>query len=402
MTRRQGKGIRSGRRVTFVALQWVVLAVLAAILVPIQTVIYGTPLPVALGLGALLCGAPIVAVARPRLAVGLFCLPAFVLPLAVDSTGVWPWPWSVPALIVFSGFVAIITFVHGWKLGLIPLLVSNTGSLAALLILPAVAASNSPLAGLIVAASISSVAFVLALLSSGRMRAARELSTERKTSAEEHSRRVVVEERAHIARELHDVVAHSLSLIQVQASTASYRVPALTGAAATEFEDIAATARGALIEMRALLGVLRTEDHTAELTPQQGIGDIPALVASTRRSGAEVALELVALAPAVPSAVQIAAFRIVQEALSNAVRHSPGALIAVAVHTAEGTLHLSVRNSTAEVRPAAGVGHGLRGMRERVALLGGTLDAGPDEDCGWAVVVALTWGTGPRVDAEPR
>ncbi|MHC5797095.1 hypothetical protein ACVXZ4_13145 [Lacisediminihabitans sp. FW035] len=136
----------------------ITFAALFAILVPIQTVIYGTPLPVALALGASLCSASIVSLARPRLAIGLFCVPAFLLALDVSSEGVWPWPWSVPALIVFSGFVAVITFTRGWKLGLNPLLVSNTGSLTALLLLPAVSAANPPLAGLIVTASISTVA----------------------------------------------------------------------------------------------------------------------------------------------------------------------------------------------------------------------------------------------------
>ncbi len=137
-----------------------------------------------------------------------------------------------------------------------------------------------------------------------------------------------------------------MSVIQVQASTAKYRIPALNDAATAEFDDIAATARGSLAEMRRMLGVLRTEDQTAELAPQQGIDDIPALVDTIRRAGVEVGLVLEggeAAAAATPS-VQIAAFRIVQEALSNAVRHAPGARIAVQLRAEARSIRIRVHN----------------------------------------------------------
>src|SRR5690606_5052101 len=131
-----------------------------------------------------------------------------------------------------------------------------------------------------------------------------------------------------IARELHDVVAHSMSLIQVQASTARYRVADLQPEAASEFDDIAASARGALTEMRRILGVLRTEDQAAELAPQRGIDDVPALVETTRRAGAAVSLSQ-AVSDDVSAATQLATYRITQEALSNAVRHAAGSPISV-------------------------------------------------------------------------
>jgi len=375
---------------------------LYAVVVSLHASLYGTALPVVLILSAALCGAPLVAITRPRIAIGLFCVSAFVLPLVVSPDGVWPWPWSVPALIVFVGFVAVVTSLHGWRPGLVTLLASNGGALVALLLMPSVAKANAPLADLIVTASLSVVAYFFAILGAGRLRARQELRAVRELSTQERSRRILVEERARIARELHDVVAHSMSLIQVQASTARYRVADLTDDAASEFDDIAATARVSLTEMRLLLGVLRTEDQSAELTPHQGIDDIPSLVANTRRTGVDVALELNAVPPGIPAAVQIAAFRMVQEALSNAVRHAPGSAVSATLRTVGETVHLQVHNGPADgPAPASnGSGHGLRAMRERAALLDGTLDAGPAGDGGWTVVAVLRWDREPSADGE--
>lgn len=373
---------------------------LAAVLVPVHAALYGTAVPLALLLGVVLTGSLLVAIPRPRIAIGLFSLAAFLLPLFVIPETVGPWPWTVPALITFAAFVGVITFLHGWRMGLTPLLVGNAGSLAAPLLQPEVAAANPPTADLIVAASISVVAYIVAILLAGRIRATKELTSERDLTAQEQSRRVLVEERNRIARELHDVVAHSLSLIQVQASTARYRVPDLADNAAKELADIAATARGSLTEMRRLLGVLRTDDQTAELAPQQGIEEIPALIDSTRRTGVDVALELIALTPDVPPTVQIAAFRIVQESLSNAVRHAPGASVSVQVRTEPLMLRLRVHNTAAGVPPVQGEGHGLTGMRERVALLDGTFQAGPDADGGWTVEAVLRWHPEPGMEKE--
>lgn len=391
-------GERSRRDTVFLVLLAVVVVTLFAVLASLHTALYGTALPVAMILAVALCGAPLIALARPRVSIGLFSSAAFLLPLVVSPDGIWPWPWSVPALITFVVFVAVVTFLHGWRLGLIPLLVGIAGSSAAPLLLPRVAAANDSTANLIVAASIGAAACLVATLLAGRIRDGEQLSKERDFSANEQARRVLVEERARIARELHDVVAHTLSVIQVQASSARYRLPGVTEDAAAEFDSIATTARGSLAEMRRLLGVLRTDDQPAELTPQQTIADIPALVDSIRRTGVEVALELIAVTPAVPASVQIAAFRIVQEALSNAVRHAPGAAVSVHVRTEQGAAHLRVHNGAADSPVTPGMGHGLRGMRERVALLHGTFEAGPDAEGGWTVVAVLQWESDAHVE----
>jgi signal transduction histidine kinase len=366
--------------------------VLLSVLVPIQSLLYGTVLPASFLLGAAMCGAPVLSVVLPRVAIALFAAAAFVLPLiaSADHDPVWPWPWSVPGLIAFAVLVGAVTFLHGWLPGLITLLVNVAGSLVAALLVPSAADATAMAADLIVASSIAAVAFLVALLVSGRVRIGEELTREREVSASEQSRRMLVEERTRIARELHDVVAHSMSVIQVQASTAKYRVPGLADDATAEFDDIAATARASLVEMRRLLGVLRTEDQAAELAPQQGIDDLPALAEGLRRVGADITLEVGdAGDTVVPPSVQIAAFRIVQEAMSNAVRHAPGAPVTVAVGVDPDAVHLRIHNGAARSAGEHGAGHGLRGMLERAALLDGSLSAGPDGVGGWLVVATL-------------
>ncbi|WP_258566808.1 sensor histidine kinase [Microbacterium sp. Se5.02b] len=366
------------RTAALVALGAAVVA-LYATLVPLQTVLYGTPLPLSFVLGAALCGSPLLAIARPVWAIGLFTAAALVLPLIVipESAIQSPWPWSVPALLVFVVFVGVVTFLHGARLGAFALILGAIASLLAPVLRPDMVAlpesSASATADLIVTTAVASAMFLIAALVAGRVRVAAELSREKEHSALEEARRALVEERTRIARELHDVVAHSMSVIQVQASTARYRIPDLTDAATAEFDDIAATARSSLTEMRRMLGVLRTEDQTAELAPQQGIDDIPALVESIRRAGVEVGLVLEGgeAAAGAPSAVQIAAFRIVQEALSNAVRHAPGARIAVRLHAEAHSIRIRVHNAAPPHRPEGHVGgYGLRGMRERAEILG--------------------------------
>ncbi|MBP3978593.1 sensor histidine kinase [Microbacterium sp. BLY] len=385
---------RTGALVALIA----AVVVLYALVVPLQTVLTGTPLPLTFLLGAALCAAPLLALSRPRSAIVVFTAGAFSLPLLVEPERAIesPWPWSVPALLTFVLFVGVMSFVHGARLGALALVIGALTSLTAPLLRPDMVATpvsaGSATADLIVTASVATAMFLIAILVAGRVRVAAELTREKEHSALEESRRALVEERTRIARELHDVVAHSMSVIQVQASTARYRIVGLDDAAAAEFDDIAATARSSLTEMRRMLGVLRTEDQQAELAPQQGVDDVPALVDTVRRAGVEVGLVLEGLetAAAAGPGVQIAAFRIVQEALSNAVRHAPGARVSVRLRADAVNLLIRVWNA-APPRPAeahAG-GYGLRGMRERAELLGGSLAAGPSEDGGWSVDATL-------------
>ncbi|MER6449258.1 sensor histidine kinase [Streptomyces venezuelae] len=219
-------------------------------------------------------------------------------------------------------------------------------------------------------------------------------------SEAERSRRTLLEERARIARELHDVVAHHMSVITVQADSAPYRVPGMPEPVREEFAAIAASARESLGEMRRLLTVLRgdgaggSDGADGERAPQPGISRLQQLVEATVRAGQPVELSLAAgAAAAAPPAVDLSAYRIVQEALANVVRHAPGAPTRVSVTVDEDEVLVLVVNGPARDAvvelEGSGTGHGLVGMRERVRLTGGTLDTGPLPDGGFRVAARL-------------
>ncbi|BAL86888.1 putative two-component system sensor kinase [Actinoplanes missouriensis 431] len=221
-----------------------------------------------------------------------------------------------------------------------------------------------------------------------RRRSTRELLEEQTELNElERAKRAVLEERARIAREMHDVVAHHMSMIAVQAETAPYRVADLPESAKQELTTIAAAAREALTDMRRLLGVLRSDSQEALTTPQPGYDRITELVTTAQRSGLPVDAELPEL-PDLPEAVGLAAYRIVQEALANAARHAPGGPVRLRARGRPGALELRVHNELTR-EATAGTGHGLVGMHERVALLGGELTAGPDGQGGFQVVATI-------------
>ena len=208
---------------------------------------------------------------------------------------------------------------------------------------------------------------------------------------DEEARRAVAEERLRIARELHDVVAHSMSVIAVQAGTGRVvldREPAKAREALTVIEE---TSRGALDEMRRLLGVLRDPSGTAPgREPAPGLADLDALAA---RAGMPVTVRVEGERRALPQGLELAAYRIVQEALTNVARHAPGAPATVVVTYGEG-LTVEVRNAPGRraAAPPAGAGLGLLGMRERAAVYGGVVDAGPTTDGGWRVATTLREG----------
>jgi signal transduction histidine kinase len=240
------------------------------------------------------------------------------------------------------------------------------------------------------------------LYGAGRWRRDRLVLAATRREAQRHSERgAVLEERARIAREMHDVVAHHMSMIAVQAETAPYRVPGLPEEARAEFAALSDSARAALTDMRRLLGVLRAPQvPEPERLPQPELSDVPALIDTVRGAGAEVILDMPGHLPPVPGVVGLAAYRIVQESLSNAGRHAPGAPISVSVGEGAGSVLVNVVNgppgsvlgSPADRLTPEGNGQGLAGMRERVALLGGEFTAGPRADGGYAVRASLPIG----------
>jgi signal transduction histidine kinase len=229
----------------------------------------------------------------------------------------------------------------------------------------------------------------------------RELGRERQLTEAEKSRRAALEERARIARDLHDVVAHHMSMVVVQAETAPYRLTGLSPEAAADFAAISQTAREALNEVRGLLGVLRSEEISVDLRPQPGLDQLDELVATAVRAGARVDVSLVGAARPVRPGVDVGAYRILQESLANAARHAPGAPIRVEVRYDPDAVRLAVLNPTGAADPTlvTAAGHGLTGMAERASVVGGELSAGPTPDGGFAVLARLPTPTLPEPDA---
>jgi signal transduction histidine kinase len=200
-------------------------------------------------------------------------------------------------------------------------------------------------------------------------------------------------ERARIARELHDVVAHHISMIAVQAETARLTTAGLPRAGAQRLSSIGDTARLALTEMRRLLGVLRedTSEDAPDLTPQPGLRQLTELL-DEARDAARTGTRLILRGPpdALDPGVELAAYRIVQEALTNARRHAPGAAVDVELHYTDDTLRLRIRDNGPGPPPAPPLaGHGLLGMRERATAVGGTLATGTAPGGGFLVQASL-------------
>jgi signal transduction histidine kinase len=215
----------------------------------------------------------------------------------------------------------------------------------------------------------------------------------RNAALQRQAERAVAVERARIARELHDIVAHHLSVVVLQAAGAR----ASGGPAAGALEKIEHSGRQALTEMRRLLGVLREPHDEPGLTPQPGVGELAALADSVRAAGLPVRLVVRGDHAGLPAAVDVSAYRIVQEALTNVLKHAGPAHAEVAVGCVDGAVTIEVTDDGAGI-PAAGAqagGQGLAGMRERVAIFGGELLAGPQPGGGYAVRARLPLGDGP-------
>jgi signal transduction histidine kinase len=248
----------------------------------------------------------------------------------------------------------------------------------------------------VVTAALGSAAFLAMAVAVDRVgserRARRDLAEQAEQAELERARRTVLEERARIARELHDVVAHHMSLMAIRAESAPHRLGSLPDPVRAEFGALSESAREALADMRQLLGVLRSDQPTGP-APQPGLEDLPRLIDSARQAGMAVDLSAPRALDLVPPGAGVCAYRIVQEALSNAGRHAAGAPVMVSVDHSADTVTLQVTNGPGAPagprRNGHGPGHGLAGMRERAELLGGSLSAGPAPGGGFAVAAVL-------------
>jgi signal transduction histidine kinase len=207
-------------------------------------------------------------------------------------------------------------------------------------------------------------------------------------SAEE-ARRAVEVERARIARELHDVVAHSVSVMTVQASGVRRLLRPEQSREREALEVVERTGREALAEMRRLLGVLRDSDEAPELTPQPSLEHLDGLLEQVRTSGLPVELEVEGEPRPLAPGIDLSAYRVVQEALTNALKHAGDAHAVVRLRYRPDALELEIADDGRAVPRPNGSGHGLHGMHERVAVCGGTLDAGPCPGGGFLVRATL-------------
>ncbi|MGI5271031.1 sensor histidine kinase [Nonomuraea sp. CA-218870] len=229
-----------------------------------------------------------------------------------------------------------------------------------------------------------------------RRGATERLALEERRSQEAMGAQAVLEERARIARELHDVVAHHMSVIAIQAEAVPLKAAGDPAQLEAGLAGIRALSLEAIAQLRQVLGVLRDEDGRTDTAPQPGLAQVDDLVANARAAGLSVLVKLPESVEGVPQTVGMSAYRIVQESLSNAMRHAPGATVMIDVRRDEQGVRLHVTNGpgTSSAR-SPGAGHGLVGMRERAALLGGTLEAGPVPVGGFQVTAVLPTGRGP-------
>ena len=366
------------RTVAYLALVVATVALCAANLAGIATV------------GQLLVAVPAVAplplAARyPMLAWRIGWLALLLVPL-VPANWRGGWPWGSGQILALAGAFGLAAIRQHrpalwwmWALTLIPWWLW-------------LAANVRNLHGPGGATVIFTAAVVAADSVGSRLRAQHDLAAETERAKAERARRAVLEERTRISRELHDVVAHHMSLIAVRAETAPFRLPGLDKSAEAEFGALSEVAREALTEMRRLLRVLR-HDEPADLAPQPELADLPNLIDAARQAGLSVELAVPPLLAHVPSGVGVCAYRIVQESLSNASQHASGAAVTVSVSHDSGAVLLRVANGPGEQVAQPGnqhtPGHGLTGMRERVALLGGSLSAEPSPDGGFVVSAVL-------------
>jgi len=251
----------------------------------------------------------------------------------------------------------------------------------------------------------SGLLILAAWLAGYAVRQQRAAAASRREQAERDAReqraafmRANAEERLRIARELHDVVAHSLTLITVQAGVANYLSDQDPGQAALALSSIEQLSRGALTEMRALLGVLRAGDpepddaaREAQTLPAPGLADLTSLAERTTAAGVRVDLDIGGPLPPLSAGLDLAAYRVIQEAITNVVKHAAAARCQVTVACQHDTLTIEVTDdgaghaAAAQPARAAGTGHGITGMRERVGMYGGELRAAPLPDRGFRV-----------------
>jgi signal transduction histidine kinase len=338
----------------------VVAAALAAVSV-VQVLAFAIA-PRAVGVAIALCSTLPIAFRRPH-------------PVAAAVIGILPWAIETDGYLVV-GYVAVLLLFYtlAAEVDDLRVVVAVVAFTLALSVFTLIRLDEG------IAEYLSSFLAVIAPCAVGRL-----VRRERATA----QRIAVAEERARIARELHDVVAHGVSVIAVQADAAEAALEQDPARAGVPLRTIRGSAHEALGEMRRMLGVLRSEDEGSEHGPQPGLAQLPALLEHARAAGVPVELRVEGEPRPLSASLDLTAYRILQEALTNVRRHAPGAPTTVSVTWSATALELAIRDAGPGPNGSSPGGHGLVGMQERVRIHGGRLHTGAPAGGGFEVIVQL-------------
>ena len=319
---------------------------------------------------------------------------------------VWRRRWPTAAFLISMVAVTVL-WLLGYNAGALPLLLMFGGYFVAVarptwevVLCSAVAigcfalllwGGGAPYGARDALISILALAITVGVGRAGRLRV--DLANVRAQAAEEAARRRSSEERLRIARELHDIIGHSLGTIAVQAGVGRHLMETDPDKGADALDSIARISRDSLDEVRSVVAALRDDEPPYHPTP--GLADLPDLVETVRGTGLTVALRLPEDIEAVPRQTGAAVYRITREALTNVLRHAGAAHASVQVDHHDGRVEVAIRDDGAgDGRgPDSGTGHGITGMRERAEALGGSLSAGPASDGGFVVTASLPVGS---------
>ncbi|WP_235871028.1 sensor histidine kinase [Rhodococcus spongiicola] len=379
LVRRATGRLRGHRAAVLVGL---VTAILYAVAWPTLHLTHQVPNPVQPIVAALAAWPFVLIRANPALGWAISAVSALVIPFVFDlvPASEYTYPWQVVHIIVIMALLLSVSLTAG------PPTVVVAWISTVLLFLAETPRED----GRGWAVGLTAMV-VFGLLVRWLVLSRRQLAAEEQTSELERARRAILEEKARIARDLHDVVAHHMSMVVVQAQSAEYRLTSLSDEAKAEFESIGSTAREALNEIRGLLGVLRSDADTVERAPQPGVSQIQELLDGTRRTGISLSWSVTGDPAFLSELSGLTVYRILQESLANAARHCPGAHVTVALDYGTSVASLVVVNGPARIEvdastlPEASGGSGIGGMRERAAAVGGTVETRALDDGGFEV-----------------
>ncbi|MEV6685318.1 histidine kinase [Streptomyces sp. NPDC051130] len=309
------------------------------------------------------------------------------------------WPWSPGTFAAYLGVMAVVAMRSRPRVACWLWVITLVFGAAMPVLVSSYESNVAPMA------FVSALVLLTVTVLNTRRQAEREVVAQQQVTAVERDRRTLLEERTTIARELHDVVAHHMSVVAIQAEAAPYRVKNPPAELEAAFATIRENAVAALTELRRVLGVVRSADYEAPDEPQPTLASLDGLLANVREARLSVEKTVTGAVRELPQGVELSAYRIIQEALSNSLRHAPGAAAGVEVSYVLGGLGIRVVNGppTEKVLPSPGTGHGITGMRERVAMLEGEMTAGETAAGGYevAVFIPVRRPTEPQASSSP-